>query len=105
MSDDVDTDLADFVDPPTAGDLTDVMTAAKLAAMLPKPTLREMIEAVTISRYDLEDAQGRLLAEGLRTEPYEPYIRRAAVLGAAANFLTMIDGKQDAVRKALGGRP
>lgn len=104
MSDAPEIDLDDYVDLPTAASLSDLFLQAKIAAMVPKPTLRDMIEAASVARYDLEDAQQRLLATGARSETYQPYMRRAAILGAAANFLELVDKNQDAVRKALGGR-
>lgn len=104
MSEDAATDLDDYVDAPIPLDPSDAMTLAKADAMAPKPTLREMIDTVTEVRGEIEDAQLRLLITGARTDPYKPYMRRAAVLASAVNFLLLIDAKQDAVKRALGSR-
>ena len=69
--------------------------------MLPKATIADMIEAATLARYELEEAQERLLIVGTRTEPYMPYMRRAAILGATANFLMLIEAKKAAVAQVL----
>lgn len=95
------TDLDEYRDPPAPLEASDIMAAAQLAAMLPKPTIRDMIEEVSNARWAIEDGQSRLLAIGLRTEPYPPYMRRAGVLAATVNFLDLINANQDAVKRAL----
>jgi len=96
--------LDDYVDPPAAVEPADLMTAAKLEAAQPKPTLREMIDAINEVRGEAEDVQLRLVTCGAIAAPHMPYMRRAAILAAAVNFLSLIDAKKDAVKRALGGR-
>jgi len=84
--------------------LAHAMTAAREAAVQPKPEIKEMIETLTRLRYRLDDRELRLLATGDRTEPYAPTMREAAVLGAAANFLEIINANKAAVKRALDKR-
>jgi hypothetical protein len=103
-------DLGDFAeeqaaDVDAAPTLADLFVRAQVAAMEPKPTLKQMIETTLLARYDLEDVQSRLLHAGVTGEPHAPYMRRAAILNAASNFLALIDANQDAVRAVLKKKP
>jgi hypothetical protein len=85
-------------------ELADAFSKARLEAMSPKPTIKEMIEAVAIQSYEIEGGQERLMLGGVRSEPYKPYMRRAAVLTAALNLLSLIEANKDAVKRVLRGR-
>lgn len=85
--------------------LADLFTAAKEAALIPKPTIDEMVLAVTYARGDIEDRQFRLVSSGLAAEPDKPTMRQAMTLAAAANFLMLIKVNAAAVKRVLKGRP
>lgn len=88
---------------PRAYALAEAMTRGRTVAVNPKPEIKEMIETLTRMRWRLEDRELRLLATGDRAEPYAPTMREAAVLGAAANFLEIINANKAAVKRALQG--
>jgi hypothetical protein len=116
-----DLDLGDYEDdiaPPagdpaaTSGDAADVVAAdplaelfakAQAAAMAPKPTIKEMINVVSIVASEIEDAQLRLMITRASDKPHPPYMRRAATLIAARNFLLLIEANRAAVKKVLRG--
>lgn len=99
-----DTGLDDYVDPPMPLDLSGMIMQAQIAAAQPKPTLREMIDAVTLARWSIEDHQSRNLAAGFFEKPQPGPMRQAGILAATANFLELIHANQDAVKRALKGK-
>lgn len=77
------------------------MLEAKEAALDPKPTLPEMIDAVQADAADTEARQLSLLLTGDRATPYAPALRRMAVLDACARFLQACVDRPDEVAKRL----
>lgn len=88
---------------PRALAIAEALVRVREAVAVPKPKVEEMIETMARLRARLEDGELRLVALGQRPEPYAPTMRDAAVLGAAVNFLTILEANKEAVRKALSG--
>jgi hypothetical protein len=96
-------DLDDYADPLGPLDVSRIMTAAKEAALQPKPTIAEMIEVITDRRYNLEDWQERCVLRGINSEPDKQTMRKAAVLASCANFLMLIETKKAEIARVLRG--
>lgn len=94
-------DLGEFEDEQAPQEPDKIMSAARVTAMMPKVKIEEMIAEVFRCSNDLEGAQHRLLLTGDRTNPHPEPMRRAAVLTAAGNFLTLIAKNKDAVARQL----
>lgn len=102
-----DLDLGDYESDAAPAEATvdivaDMLTRARHEAILPKPKIKEMIEAVTFARAELEDREMRMVRCGFRRDFDKTAMRRAMTLAAVVNFLLLCEAKAAAVKRALG---